>query len=471
MASTDKPQILFLCLEHRDYFDSSYSTLFNILIQVAHVQRAKTATAAISAITSTAFKAIIIADEGLTNHDPASRQVLAKVKTYIENGGLAIAGLHFPNFSGMIKFNLFFKGFGLPWKMGDWLRTTFQLNSSATLPESTELASLPRPYSMKVHHIKHARPQEKILVPVPGAMTQSNVFAPEPVDQEQAAVVGARFDLALTLGVGVQDGELFEAAANHGVIAVGGTNKPTLISWVATVVGWTLGGGHGLMTGHYSIGADNILQATTVTPTGSTLTADAFQNQDFFWPIRRSGTFGAVADLTLKAYPNPSVVLCGLDFTARNTTTKMQCGYCTIKERHDSEALAYAGSLFMHDASVENATAAMRPLRQLLGRYNGTSEAAATDGRFRFDRFANLTAMLSSYETVGTVNGITAFRLLTKQTLQDETKRGLLARTLQEVGPQTVAQTNGLPNPSISGTMTLSLQRVSNALSLRTGRT
>jgi hypothetical protein len=51
---------------------------------------------------------------------------------------------------------------------------------------------LPAPYSMKVLHVKNARPDEKIFVLVPNAMTQSNVFLPEYVDQAQAAVVEAK---------------------------------------------------------------------------------------------------------------------------------------------------------------------------------------------------------------------------------------------------------------------------------------
>ncbi|KAL4906390.1 hypothetical protein BDW74DRAFT_190120 [Aspergillus multicolor] len=288
--------------------------------------------------------------------------------------------------------------------------------------------------------------------------------------------------MALTIGAGVQDGELFEAAAKYGIIAVGGTNKDV------GVTGWALGGGHGLMTGHYGNGADNILQATVVTPTGSTLTANAFQNQDLFWAIRGGGggTFGVVTELTLKAYPDPAVVLCGLDFTARNTTSEAKwwdliaelhsllpdvleaglSGYYTIKGPPDSAALGYGGSFFMYgaNATTEKATAILHPLRQFLARHNGTVKAAASDACFRFDRFADLTAILPAFETVGTVNGITASRLLTKQTLRDASKRGLLARTLQEVGPRAVAPTDGLPNPSISGTMTLSSKPVANAL-------
>ncbi|KAL3429453.1 hypothetical protein BDV09DRAFT_180405 [Aspergillus tetrazonus] len=207
MASTDKPQILLVCLSYREFLDEVYSPLFNSLVDVAHIKRAKTASAAISALASTTFKAVIIADEGLTKRNTANQEVLGRVKTYIENGGLAIVGLHFPNFTTKDRFKAFFRAFGLPWKDGDYHRTTFQLNPSATLPESTEPASLPGPYSMKALHVADARPLEKIFVPIEGAVTQSHVFAPEYVDQTQAAVVGAKLGSGHLVYCGDVNGE------------------------------------------------------------------------------------------------------------------------------------------------------------------------------------------------------------------------------------------------------------------------
>jgi hypothetical protein len=47
-------------------------------------------------------------------------------------------------------------------------------------------------YSIKVLHVKNAWLNKKIFVLVPNAITQSNVFPPEYVDQAQAAVVRAK---------------------------------------------------------------------------------------------------------------------------------------------------------------------------------------------------------------------------------------------------------------------------------------
>ena len=48
-----------------------------------------------------------------------------------------------------------------------------------------------QPYSMKALRLKNTRPVERILVPVPGAVTQSMVFPSLSVGEGEAAVVGA----------------------------------------------------------------------------------------------------------------------------------------------------------------------------------------------------------------------------------------------------------------------------------------
>lgn len=45
---------------------------------------------------------------------------------------------------------------------------------------------------MNVPHVKDARSQERLYVLTEGAVTQSHAFAPNRVDETQAAVTGAR---------------------------------------------------------------------------------------------------------------------------------------------------------------------------------------------------------------------------------------------------------------------------------------
>lgn len=157
MATANRPDVLLLCLAFKDFLDEQYSSLFDKLAKSARLRRAKTADAAIRYLGANNPKVIIIADEGLT--DPVNAEVLRKVVSYVRDGGLAVVGLHFPNFTTMGDFDAFFgRAFGLPWKHGDYHRTNFELNSSSVLPQSTVSNSFPGPYSMKTLHIKDARP-------------------------------------------------------------------------------------------------------------------------------------------------------------------------------------------------------------------------------------------------------------------------------------------------------------------------
>jgi hypothetical protein len=65
--------------------------------------------------------------------------------------------------------------------------------------------------------------------------------------------------------------------------------------------------GHGPLSAAYGMGADNILQATVVTPDGEILVANACQNSDLYYAIRGGGggTYGVVTQLVMKAFPSP----------------------------------------------------------------------------------------------------------------------------------------------------------------------
>ncbi|KAE9379953.1 hypothetical protein N431DRAFT_432274 [Stipitochalara longipes BDJ] len=190
MASTAKPDIFFLSLAMQPFLDDSYSALIDQISSKANLKRAKTASGALNYLSANTPRAIIATDEGLTKSSNTS--VFEKVLSYVRSGGLLIIGLHFPNFLAMDAFDSFFQRLGLPWKHGDYHRTTFRFNDSSDLPGGLSAESFPGPYSMKALHVKNARAHEKLFIPVPGATTQSIVFSPAYVDQTQAAIVGAK---------------------------------------------------------------------------------------------------------------------------------------------------------------------------------------------------------------------------------------------------------------------------------------
>ncbi|PQE14199.1 triacylglycerol lipase protein [Rutstroemia sp. NJR-2017a BVV2] len=207
MASVDRPEILLLSLVCQPFFDESYSALIDKLHESAKLKRVKAADAAIRYLEGNNPRVVLVTDEGLT--EPENKAVLEKLVSYVRNGGLAIVGLHFPNFTTMDAFDDFFGAFDLPWKRGDYHRTDFEFHPSCVLPAGATSSSFPAPYSMKVLHVRNARPHEKIFIPVHDAQTQSLVFTPASVDQAQAAVVGATVGngyLAYIGDVNSQDG-------------------------------------------------------------------------------------------------------------------------------------------------------------------------------------------------------------------------------------------------------------------------
>ncbi|KAM6531768.1 hypothetical protein FSOLCH5_001220 [Fusarium solani] len=70
------------------------------------------------------------------------------------------------------------------------------------------------------------------------------------------------------------------------------------------LVGWAIGGGHGYLTSEFGMGADSINPAVVVAADGEVLTASECQNSDLLWAIRGGGggTFGVIAELTVKAH-------------------------------------------------------------------------------------------------------------------------------------------------------------------------
>ncbi|TGO45841.1 hypothetical protein BCON_0361g00010 [Botryotinia convoluta] len=205
MASK-RSEILLLSLAFRDFLDDTYSSLIDSLNKSTKLERAKSSSDAIQYLEAHNPKAILVTDEGLT--ETTNGAVLEKVQSYIKNGGLVIFGLHFPNFTRMDIFDKFFdKDFGLPWQHGDYHRAIFRFNSSCTLPAGTVKDSIPLEYSMKVLHVQNAKQHEKIFLPVPGGTTQSLVFPSSHVDEEQAAVVGAKIGDGFLVYCGDINGE------------------------------------------------------------------------------------------------------------------------------------------------------------------------------------------------------------------------------------------------------------------------
>ncbi|KAJ3548021.1 hypothetical protein NM208_g1214 [Fusarium decemcellulare] len=282
--------------------------------------------------------------------------------------------------------------------------------------------------------------------------------------------------MAVKVGAGVQDGELFTSLARLNVTAVGGTNMDV------GVVGWATGGGHGFMTGKYGMGADNILEVEIVTPTGQALTANECQHEDMFWAIRGGGggTFGVITSMTMKAYPLPSMVMAGINIVAKNGTSPSAWyqviaelhtllpdvqdrgvhGYYTISGPPSSETLTFSGSLFMWNGSNNTFEDAMAPVRKHLQASNGTVNFSIT--QLPFNSFTDLLDNMPPLDKVRMDASISASRLVSRDAITDRTED--FARVLGKIGPKAELSSDDLPNVSLSGTLTISRKPANNAL-------
>src|SRR5450432_3789350 len=72
------------------------------------------------------------------------------------------------------------------------------------------------------------------------------------------------------------------------------------------VLGPLLGGGHGLLQGHYGLLADNLISARLVLANSTAITVSAESYPDLFWALRGAGhNFGIVTEFTYKIYDVP----------------------------------------------------------------------------------------------------------------------------------------------------------------------
>ncbi|KAF5514854.1 putative FAD-linked oxidoreductase [Colletotrichum fructicola] len=246
--------------------------------------------------------------------------------------------------------------------------------------------------------------------------------------------------MAITIGAGVQDGELYDFAQKHNVVAVGGTNMDV------GVVGWATGGGHGHLTGEYGMGADSILEASVVTPNGDLVTVNACQNEDIY------GRFVEAEVSWWKFVAKLHTLLPALQDQGIK-------GYYTIAGPPSSATVGMSGSLFAWNMSNDTVAKSVTPIRQLISNSSGI-----VSGSVQVVPIPSFYALLTGIKIPDHAGGfgITAARLISRKTVTENEES--LAEVLEQVGPQAIAPTNGTPNPSMSGTMTISQVPVDNAL-------
>ncbi|KAG8411069.1 hypothetical protein J3458_016180 [Metarhizium acridum] len=125
---------------------------------------------------------------------------------------------------------------------------------------------------------------------------------------------------AVTLGAGVMHWEVYSDGVKNDYTIVGG-ECPT----VGAVGGFLQGGGvssfHSFTKG---LAVDNVLEYQVVTADGELVSANENQNQDLFWALKGGGggTFGVVAQATVRVYPDDPITVAAISISTSLTNSQ-----------------------------------------------------------------------------------------------------------------------------------------------------
>ncbi|KZL80828.1 fad-dependent monooxygenase [Colletotrichum incanum] len=149
------------------------------------------------------------------------------------------------------------------------------------------------------------------------------------LDAEWPRPLGNRTENVAIIGSGINWGSVLKAASTVG---------RTLVSGQVSTVGlggFIGGGGHGPLSSQYGLAADQVLQATIVTPNGDVLVVNEAQNQDLLWAIRGGGpgSYGVVTEYVLRTHPIPQNVVqttLSMSMAGNNTEAAMSASWSAM---------------------------------------------------------------------------------------------------------------------------------------------
>ncbi|MEX5636976.1 FAD-binding oxidoreductase [Parafrankia sp. FMc2] len=105
------------------------------------------------------------------------------------------------------------------------------------------------------------------------------------------------------VGGGATAADVATAAREHGLVAVTGT------AGAVGMVGLSLAGGYGPLSGRFGLAVDNVLSVDLVLADGSAVTADPEHEPDLFWALRGGGgNFGVVTAMNIRLHRVPTLL-------------------------------------------------------------------------------------------------------------------------------------------------------------------
>ncbi|KAF8165925.1 FAD-binding domain-containing protein [Crassisporium funariophilum] len=189
---------------------------------------------------------------------------------------------------------------------------------------------------------------------------------------------------AITIGAGVQFGELYQFADDHNLEVIGGSDQS-----VGAAGGYLQGGGHSPITPSAGMGVDRVLQYRIVTPDGVYRTANACQNKDLFFALRGGGggTFGVVLEATILATPARSYRIASINWPVSDVNLKqvlsifLENATTFANQGWGGYLTPTIGSLVMLNPVLNAADAekSMKPLMDLTRSFGGVSNVTTVN--------------------------------------------------------------------------------------------
>jgi hypothetical protein len=259
--------------------------------------------------------------------------------------------------------------------------------------------------------------------------------------------------MAATFAAGMRDRDVYNLTNQHNAIVVAGSNPSV------GIMGWFPGGGHGPLSSTYGMGADNLLQAIVVTPTGDLVTANECQHSDLYWVLRGggAGTLGVIVEATMKAFPTPVTTLVTLTVSqiginVTNATSRwyelvaaMHAQFPRIKDGGGqgyyyiigppaAPALIMPFSAWHYNTPNDTIDGLYQPIKDLIDQQKDLVNYTYT--RYSSPTFFQLWDPVVGHgnETVATGGAFLTSRLLTRRALTEDVDA--VARTFAKIGPR-----------------------------------
>lgn len=199
-ATTSAPEVLFLKEflargeESDGLFRDIYGPLKTTIKAKYRTQKKRCGRAARSMLTERKPRVILSVDAGLLGRRKSYIDFQFELVEYVRNGGTLILACLFSGNASLELHDALLARFQLPWKYGDYHRSTFFRNPVFRDVLGPQLYnSLEESYSMKTLHLKNVSADARVYIPEASSRTQSAVFPAAAVDLQQCPAAFAKY--------------------------------------------------------------------------------------------------------------------------------------------------------------------------------------------------------------------------------------------------------------------------------------